>query len=128
MTDSNPPPPLPLLWQPRPTACLTATGAASEAPSLLMHPRPPPLPVAGQTSTRLLGWLWMSLWLGLWLVAAAAAAAVAMTGLLLGTLVHNAGTAHTARAHCAACGAQSGDTRDGRAFNFRGRGSIQPSG
>ena len=26
------------LWQPPPTACLTASGAASEAPPLLMHP------------------------------------------------------------------------------------------
>ena len=26
------------LWQPPPTACLTASGAASEVPSLLMHP------------------------------------------------------------------------------------------
>ena len=35
VTDSNRPQPL---WQPPPTACLTASGAASEAPSLLMHP------------------------------------------------------------------------------------------
>ena len=35
ITDSNRPQPL---WQPPPTACLTASGAASEAPSLLMHP------------------------------------------------------------------------------------------
>ena len=34
VTDSNRPQPL---WQPPPTACLTASGAASEAPSLLMH-------------------------------------------------------------------------------------------
>ena len=34
-TDSNRPQPL---WQPPPTACLTASGAASEVPSLLMHP------------------------------------------------------------------------------------------
>ena len=26
------------LWRPPPTACLTASGAASEVPSLLMHP------------------------------------------------------------------------------------------
>ena len=32
---SNRPQPL---WQPPPTACLTASGAASEVPSLLMHP------------------------------------------------------------------------------------------
>ena len=36
VTDSNRPQPL---WQPPPTACLTAAGAASEAPSLLLHPR-----------------------------------------------------------------------------------------
>ena len=35
VTDSNRPQPL---WQPPPTACPTASGAASEAPSLLMHP------------------------------------------------------------------------------------------
>ena len=35
VTDSNRPRPL---WQPPPTAHLTASGAASEAPSLLMHP------------------------------------------------------------------------------------------
>ena len=35
VTDSNRPQPF---WQPPPTACLTAAGAASEAPSLLMHP------------------------------------------------------------------------------------------
>ena len=35
VTDGNCPQPL---WQPPPTACPTATGAASEAPSLLMHP------------------------------------------------------------------------------------------
>ena len=35
VTDSNRPQPL---WQPPPTACLTASGAASEAPSRLMHP------------------------------------------------------------------------------------------
>ena len=35
VTDSNRPQPL---WQPPPTACLTASGAASEAPSLQMHP------------------------------------------------------------------------------------------
>ena len=34
-TDSNRPQPL---WQPPATACLTASGAASEVPSLLMHP------------------------------------------------------------------------------------------
>ena len=35
VTDSNRPQPL---WQPPPTACLTAAGAASEVPSLPMHP------------------------------------------------------------------------------------------
>ena len=35
VTDSNRPQPL---WQPPPTACLTAAGAASEVPSLLMQP------------------------------------------------------------------------------------------
>ena len=35
VTDSNRPQPL---WQPPPTACLTAPGATSEAPSLPMHP------------------------------------------------------------------------------------------
>ena len=35
VTDNNRPQPL---WQPPPTACLTASGAASEVPSLLMHP------------------------------------------------------------------------------------------
>ena len=35
VNDSNRPQPL---WQPPPTACLTASGAASEVPSLLMHP------------------------------------------------------------------------------------------
>ena len=39
VTDSNRPQPL---WQPPPTACLTAAGAVSEAPSLLMHPCPHP--------------------------------------------------------------------------------------
>ena len=34
-TDSNRPQPL---WRPPPTACLTTPGAASEVPSLLMHP------------------------------------------------------------------------------------------
>ena len=34
-TDSNRPKPL---WQPPPTACLTAAGATSEVPSLRMHP------------------------------------------------------------------------------------------
>ena len=38
VTDSNRPQPL---WQPPPTACLTA----SEVPSLLMHPCPPPPPL-----------------------------------------------------------------------------------
>ena len=37
VTDSNRPQ---LLWQPPPTACLTASGAASEVPSLPMHPCP----------------------------------------------------------------------------------------
>ena len=37
VTDSNRPQPL---WQPAPTACLTASGAGSEARSLLMHPCP----------------------------------------------------------------------------------------
>ena len=43
VTDSNRPQPL---WQPPPTACLTASGAASEVPSLLMHPwgTPPGFP------------------------------------------------------------------------------------
>ena len=43
VTDSNRSQPL---WQPPPTACLTASGAASEVPPLLMHPwgRPPPPP------------------------------------------------------------------------------------
>ena len=35
VTDSNRPQPL---WQPPPTACLTASGAASEVPCLLTHP------------------------------------------------------------------------------------------
>ena len=35
VTDSNRPQPL---GQPPPTACSTASGAASEVPSLLMHP------------------------------------------------------------------------------------------
>ena len=35
VTDRNRPRPL---WQPRPTACLTASGATSEVPPLLMHP------------------------------------------------------------------------------------------
>ena len=35
VTDSNRPQPL---WRPPPTACLIASGAASEVPSLLMHP------------------------------------------------------------------------------------------
>ena len=35
ITDRNRPQPR---WQPPPTACLTASAAASEAPSLLMHP------------------------------------------------------------------------------------------
>ena len=39
-TDSNRPQPL---WQPPPTACLTASGAASEVPPLLMHPWGGPL-------------------------------------------------------------------------------------
>ena len=38
VTDSKRPQPL---WKPPPTACLTATRVASEAPSLLMHPWPP---------------------------------------------------------------------------------------
>ena len=37
VTDSNRPQPL---WQPPPTACLTASGGTSEVPSLLMHPCP----------------------------------------------------------------------------------------
>ena len=36
VTNSNRPQPL---WQPPPTACLTASGAASEVPFLLTHPR-----------------------------------------------------------------------------------------
>ena len=39
VTNSNRP-----LWQPPPTACLTAAGAAFEVPSLLMHPCFPPSP------------------------------------------------------------------------------------
>ena len=42
VTDSNRPQPP---WQPPPTACLTASGAASEAPSLLLHPCPDPPPL-----------------------------------------------------------------------------------
>ena len=38
VTDSNRPQPL---WQPPPTACLTASGAASEAPFLSDAPPPP---------------------------------------------------------------------------------------
>ena len=38
VTDSNRPKPL---WQPPPTACLTASGAVFEAASLLIHPCPP---------------------------------------------------------------------------------------
>ena len=38
VADSNRPQPL---WQPPPTAYFTASGAASEAPSLLVHPRGP---------------------------------------------------------------------------------------
>ena len=38
VTDSN----RPQLWQPPPTACLTASGAASEVPYLLRHPCPRP--------------------------------------------------------------------------------------
>ena len=41
ITDSDRPQPI---WQPPPTARLTASGAASEVPSLLMHPCPPPPP------------------------------------------------------------------------------------
>ena len=41
VTYSNRPQPL---WRPPPTACLSTSGAASEAPSLLMHPCPPPPP------------------------------------------------------------------------------------
>ena len=40
VTDSNH---LQPLWQPPPTACSTAPGAASEVPSLLMQPRAGPL-------------------------------------------------------------------------------------
>ena len=39
VTGSNRPQPV---WQPPPTACLTASGTAFEAPSLLMHPWPAP--------------------------------------------------------------------------------------
>ena len=42
VTDSNR---LQPLWQPPPTACLTASGAASQAPPLLTHPPPPSPPV-----------------------------------------------------------------------------------
>ena len=41
VTDSNRPQPL---WQPPPTACRTASGAASEVPSLQMHPWGAPRP------------------------------------------------------------------------------------
>ena len=41
VTDTNRPQ---LLWQPPPTACLPASRAASEVPSRLMHPCPPPPP------------------------------------------------------------------------------------
>ena len=37
VTDSNRPQPL---WQPPPTTCLTASGATSDVPSLLIHPCP----------------------------------------------------------------------------------------
>ena len=65
VTDSNHPQPL---WQPPLTACLTASGAASEAPSLLMHAwrgglggsrggrvTPPPPTVYSRSSTSLGG-------------------------------------------------------------------------
>ena len=39
LTDSNRPQ---LLWRPPPTACQNASGTASEAPALLMHPWPRP--------------------------------------------------------------------------------------
>ena len=41
VTGSNDPQPL---WQPPPSACLTASGAASKVPPLLMHPWGPPPP------------------------------------------------------------------------------------
>ena len=41
VTDSNRPQPL---WQPPPTACLIASGAASEVPSLLLQPCPQAVP------------------------------------------------------------------------------------
>ena len=56
VTDSNRPQPL---GQPPPTACVTASGAASEVPSLLMHPCPlcesnaPARATAGVVSTPL---------------------------------------------------------------------------
>ena len=50
VTDSNRPQPL---WQPPPTACLTAAGAASEVPSLLMHPSPTPPPPSYKRSLML---------------------------------------------------------------------------
>ena len=48
VTDSNRPQPL---WQPPPTACLTASGAASEVPSLLMQPFPPLQPRASSAAS-----------------------------------------------------------------------------
>ena len=46
-TDSNRPQPL---WQPPPTACLTASRATSEVPSLLMHPWGCPQPTRSSPS------------------------------------------------------------------------------
>ena len=55
-TDSNRPQPL---RQPPPTACLTASGAASEVPSLLTHPLPPPPPTDDEmTMTSAAGQFW----------------------------------------------------------------------
>ena len=50
ITDSNRPQPL---WRTPPTACLTASGAASDAPSLLMHPWLTQV-VAGSDGTRVM--------------------------------------------------------------------------
>ena len=44
LTDNNRPQPL---WKPPPTACLTASGAASDVPALLMHPWEGAVPSGG---------------------------------------------------------------------------------
>ena len=61
VTDSNRPQPL---GQPPPTACLPASGAASEVPSILMHPCPPPTPPqvhveAGEAHEACVAWAWV---------------------------------------------------------------------